>query len=1459
MNNVNKPSELNYRKSIGKNSSNYQLKNIAFKKLAQQIYFQPTNHFLNIEVNSVKLIDNQTFKIEFFNESIIPLAEMISFYDALNNNFKYQVKTSFLTHYYSLIECEPELKNYLRWIISDLLKKPKLGEIVFDSKLKINDQHVNLLCDDPDIFNDLKSLHKQITLLLNNYGFNNLTFDLKLEVFQKDLLSKDRNSHLLEVKNWADSYQKKPNSPEKAIKNFSTKGYHQSSISDLKDSPSTNVAIEGQIFGIEEKVTSKQDLVIFELNVTDFKDAITVKYFSKSQVERNNFKNNFKIDDYILIEGAYQLDAYKKQMTVLARKIIKTKNPFNQRVDESKNKRIELSIRTQMSTMDGILNPVQIIDYLQKWNHSAGAIVDLNSVQSFPEFYQYAKKKGFKPIYGATFSVIDENHQAIKNPRENVLLENQTYVVFDLETTGLSPIFDNIIEVGAVKLKNNEIIDRIQFFVKPEKPISEEITKLTNITNEHVKDARCEKSALKTLVEFIQDATLVAHNASFDMGFIYEKLARYNLPPIPNTVIDTLIVARIIHPKAKKYRLESYASRLGIDYDQLVAHRADYDANVLALIWQRSLSFLRELNIKSEQDLFLYRTNELYQKSFAHEITLLVKNQRGLKALFKLISQSLTTNYFNSPKLFFHQVLNQPDLLIGSGALNSRLFNKMIRSNKEEIINEIKHYDYIELQPEQNYLHLLNADFTRDNLREILTFVVQEAQKQNKIVVATGDVRYLELKDRIYHEIYVYAKGLGGERHYLYNYKRKEQILPYQHILTTNEMKSQFQFLNDATLIEQIVVKNTHLIAEQIEHIEVIKQQLFTPTFIDADQKLQEIVFQNAKQIYGNPLPEIVKQRLDKELMPLKQYGFSVIYWISHLLVSKSLNDGYLVGSRGSVGSSLVATMAKITEVNPLPPHYVCLQCKYNEFKTDQSIVSGFDLLTKLCPKCQIELHRDGQNIPFETFLGFEANKVPDIDLNFSGEYQPIIHEEVKKLFGPSHSFRAGTISTVAERTAFGFIKHWEEEKGLEVSDAFRRYLVKGVAGTKRTTGQHPGGIIVIPQSFEVEDFTPINYPANDLESSWQTTHFDFHAIHDNVLKLDLLGHDDPTAIKYLETLTNVPARTIPMHDPKVISLFSSPHELGIKPEDINGETTGAMGIPEFGTKFVRNMLKSVKVKSFGDLISISGLSHGTDVWTNNAEALIKHQGLTLDQLISCRDDIMNDLRLKGINDLEAFKIMEQVRKGQGLTLEQEKILKDHRVEQWYIDALKKIKYMFPKAHATAYVMMAWRIAWYKLYHPLAYYATYFSTRADVSEIETLVGGKKLVNQRLKELLQNRYKRGEKALSNKEQALIPILEMANEAYARGIKISNVDINKSDAKNWIIDVENNTIMAPFNTLDGLGQSVANSIIQARQDKIFTSREDLQNRTSINKTVFQKMIDFGILDHLFSSDQISLDFI
>lgn len=1422
--------------------------NKGFEKLAKEISFTISESFLSTSLSSAQLNkDENVFHLSFQISSIIPLAEMRTFLLCLNNNFKYRAQPNFKAQ--AIVFEEKTIRDYLYWIVSELFSNFLLANSLKAAPIKIDNQVVEVILSSSSLCEKVEAKKEDIERIMRKFGFDD--FQIKATfVKANDFIEEERKNLEERVAQMSNA---KPKSEE--VKKFSpAKEFTKVSLSDLETSHLQKVAVEGEIFNVTHKST-KSNFVITELAITDYKDAIIVKLFARSEDEASSNHAYFK-GQYVYVSGDYQFDTFSKEAVIVAKKITTGTSVKFLREDNAPQKRIELSARTRMSAMDGVVSAKELVERVKTWNHQAIAITDAENVQSYPEFFAETKAAGIKAIYGISVNVLSRNSQAIKNVIPDQKLLSDNYVVFDLETTGLSATYNELIEFGAIKVQDGQIVDSKQFFIKPTKPISDDITKITGITNEMVSGAIDEKQAMTIIREFFDQSTLVAHNANFDMSFIDEKLEKYELEPLTLPIIDTLIVARIVNPSAKKFRLENVAIKYGVEYDSLVAHRADYDADVLAKVWLKMMHDLRSLDIITHDDLYNYQSRDLYTKAFTSEVTLLAKNQEGLKELFKIVSVSSTDNFYRQPTVFLEDLQQRKNILLGSGSLKSRLVDKMLFSSQKELREEIALYDYIEVQPPKNFSHLLQTKgFMLEDIKNALSLTVSEAKKQGKIVVATGDVRYLDEEQKIYHDVYIHAKGLGGVRHHLYSYDRKDINYPVFNLLTTDEMLKEFSFLNDIMLMKEIVIENTHKIANQISYIEVTKKGLFTPKMGDSDELMTKFVYENARKMYGEELPKIIEERIERELTPIKKYGFGVIYWISHLLVSKSLADGYLVGSRGSVGSSLVATLLNITEVNPLPPHYICNECKAIEFP-EVNINSGYDLPAKKCPKCNNEFDRQGQNIPFETFLGFNADKTPDIDLNFSGEYQATVHDEVKRLFGASHSFRAGTISTVAEKTAFGYVLAWAEEKNRTLSRAFTEFIAKGVTGTKRTTGQHPGGIIVIPKDMDVEDFTPINFPANDVNSSWKTTHFDFHAIHDNVLKLDLLGHDDPTAIRMLEKQTKINAkRDIPFNDKRVLSLFSSTNELGIKPSDINNETTGAMGIPEFGTQFVRRMLKKTKVESFGDLIAVSGLSHGTDVWTNNAELLVVQQNKKLDEIISCRDNIMTDLIAKGVEPLIAFKIMENVRKGKGVTPEQEELLKKHDVQDWYIDSLKKIKYMFPKAHATAYVMMAWRVAWFKLYYPLAYYATYFSTRADVFDIHTVVNGHKKTLQRLEDLDRRRNLRGQDALTNKEEELIPILELAVEAFARGIKIGNIDLNKSLATEWLIEESTNTLIPPFISLDGLGNTVAESIISARKDKLFQSIEDLQKRTTVNKTTLEKLRLLGVFDGLDEQNQIT----
>ncbi|CAM9103118.1 PolC-type DNA polymerase III [Mycoplasma marinum] len=1423
-----------------------------FIKFAKKIKYNIPPELSEAQIYGAKLIEKEVFDLYFRFEKIPPVEVMEKFVFAINNNFEYKAKLNFKLQEE---ECTSDvLGSYVIYAIKSFINQPHLAVQLSIEQFSLEENILLIDFSSRLQMEKIENIKPHILKALRMFGFRNIEIKsvykepkwnlLEMAAKEKEEVLK-RESKKMQIASAPIESQQVKRYNAKAVK---------LSIPEAKELQNEKVTIEGEIFTREDKVT-KTGWNIIELAITDYKDAIYLSIFAGKGEEELKKYSEYKVGGWVNVTGQMTMNTYKgNQHEIKVNKIHPIESKLSGRQDNAPIKRVELNTKTIMSTMDGIASAKDYVEKAKEWGHSAIAILDSESVQSFPEFYH--SSKGIKAIYGCSFNMVNKKAGSVINPDDRGLKE-ASYVVFDLATTGLSPRFEEIIEFGATKIEAGKITDQKQFFIKSTKPIPEFIQKLTGITDDMLLNAKGEEEAMKELREYVDGFILVAHNAVFDMGFIDEKLEKYGLEPLNAVVVDTLPAAKIVDPDQKRFRLENVALRHGHTYDSTVAHRADYDAEVLAHTWLTMISRLKRMGILTLQQLFDAINDTVYSTAFSKEVSIIAKNQQGLKELFSLVSQSLTQQYYRSPKLFWDELPKSKNMLVGSGGIKSKFVDLMLTGTTSQIKEDMKKYDYIEIQPLRNFTHLISrGNISKQNLKDSFSFIIKEAKKLGIPVVATSDARYVNDSDAIYHEVYINAKGLGGVRHYLFKYNERNPQYPTQSLLTTAEMKEEWAWIGIESLIDEIVVKNTNMISNMIEDVKVIKDDLYTPKIDQSDELLTELVWNTAKDMYGEELPTLVSDRIERELGNIIKYGFGIIYYISHKLVAKSLEDGYLVGSRGSVGSSVVATFSGITEVNPLPAHYLCKECKYSEFHGGGKFKCGYDLPDKYCPKCEAMLEKEGHDIPFETFLGFEADKVPDIDLNFSGDYQATIHHEVKRIFGDKHAFRAGTISTVAEKTAFGYVRAWAEETGKTISRAFTEFMAKNVKGTKRTTGQHPGGIIIIPSEFDVEDFSAINYPANDVNAAWKTTHFDFHAIHDNVLKLDLLGHDDPTAIKMLERLTGVIATEIPNCDKNIISLFSSTKALGIEPEDISGETTGAMGIPEFGTKFVRGMLKSVKVETFADLVSISGLSHGTDVWANNGDYLIREHNKTIGELISCRDDIMTYLINKGVNPKESFVIMEQVRKGKSVTAEQEAKMVEAGVEEWYIESCKKIKYMFPKAHATAYVKMAWRIAWFKLYHPLAYYATYFTTRADVSDVATLKNGKEAIKDLLVNFKSRRYKRGEEALTNKEENLIPILELAEELYARGFKVSNIDINKSLANEWRIHENKREIIPPFSSIDGLGDAVAISIVKARQEREFTSVEDVMKRSSLNKTSCEKLKKLGVFEGMEETNQLSL---
>lgn len=1200
-----------------------------------------------------------------------------------------------------------------------------------------------------------------------------------------------------------------------------------------------NIILEGMIFDKEiRQLKSGRQLMI--LKVTDYTSSIVMKRFSGGKEDEQIFAALQK-GNWIRTRGLVQEDNYSRELTFNINDLMLITHEERQDTTPENEKRVELHLHTTMSQMDAVSSPSELIAQAAKWGHKAVAITDHAAVQGFPEAYQAGKKNGVKILYGVEANIVDDGVPVVYN-LQHVKLSDATYVVFDVETTGLSAVYDTIIELSAVKMYKGNVIDKFEEFIDPGHPLSKTTTELTGITDSMVRGSKSEEEVLKLFRQFSEGTILVAHNATFDMGFLNTGYRRHNIEEASNPVIDTLELSRLLYPTMKNHRLNTLAKKFKVNLEH--HHRAIYDAEATGhLCW----IFLKDAHEKYEMEYHdqlndYVGDDNAYKQARPFHATIIAKNQAGLKNLFKLISLSNVQYFYRVARIPRSELQKYRDgLIVGSACSNGELFEAMMQKGADVAREKARFYDYIEIMPKPVYAPLLEQELVKNeqDLEDILQQLVKIGQELNIPVVATGDVHYVNPEDWIYRKILI--NSMGGANA-LNRYE-----LPQVHFRTTNEMLDEFSFLGDE-LAHQVVIDNPNQVADWCEEVVPVKDKLYTPHIEGSDDEIRQLSYDKAHEIYGDPLPEIVEARLEKELTSIIKNGFSVIYLIAQKLVHKSLSDGYLVGSRGSVGSSFVATMSGITEVNPLCPHYVCPNCKHSEFFNHGEYGSGFDMPEKECPECGTMMKKDGHDIPFETFLGFHGDKVPDIDLNFSGSYQPEAHNYTKVLFGEDNVYRAGTIGTVADKTAFGYVKAYERDNNLQLRSAEEERLAQGATGVKRTTGQHPGGIVVIPDYMDVYDFTPIQYPADDLNAEWRTTHFDFHAIHDNILKLDILGHDDPTVIRMLQDLSGIDPKTIPADDPEVMKIFQGPEVLGVTPEQIFSKT-GTLGIPEFGTQFVRGMLEQTKPTTFAELLQISGLSHGTDVWLGNAADLIENGTATLSECIGCRDDIMVYLIHHGLDNGLAFKIMESVRKGKGIPDEWQAEMRANDIPEWYIDSCLKIKYMFPKAHAAAYVLMALRVAYFKVHFPILYYCAYFSVRAQDFDLDAMVEGKDAVKDSMKEI---RAKGNEASV--KEKSILTVLELANEMIERGFSFQMVDLYKSDAENFII--EGDTLIAPFRAIPGLGDSVAKQIVAAREEGEFLSKEDLSSRGKVSKTLIEYMSEHGILDGMPEQNQLSL---
>ncbi len=1212
------------------------------------------------------------------------------------------------------------------------------------------------------------------------------------------------------------------------------------------------VVIRGKVRTLEQReIRNEKTIVSFE--ITDFTDTIKVKMFVHNE-QLPELLAELKVGAFVKVKGVTVNDTFDRELTIATVIGLKKIPDFTTiRMDNSVKKRVELHCHTKMSDMDGVTDVKDIIKRAKKWGHKAIAITDHGCVQSFPDAnHALDKDDTFKIIYGVEGYLVDDLKEIVTDGKGQSL--DEKYVVFDIETTGFSPVTNRIIEIGAVKVENGEITERFSTFVNPQVPIPFHIEKLTSINDSMVMDADPIEVVLPQFLEFVGDAILVAHNANFDVSFIKENAKRQGIP-VDFTYVDTVGIARALLTGQSKYTLDAVAKTLGISLEN--HHRAVDDAECTAEIFVKFIEMLKKDNI-----LDLASLNELgkssveaIRKLHSYHIIILAKNQTGRINLYRLVSESHLT-YFHKRPLIPKSLIQKyrEGLIIGSACEAGELFRALLDGQSDEQIARIvRFYDYLEIQPLGNNRFMIESEKLPDiksdeDLIELNKRIVKLGEEFHKPVVATCDVHFLDPEDEIYRRIIMTGKG----------FKDADNQAPL-FLRTTEEMLDEFSFYLGSEKAEEIVITNTNMIADMCDRIAPVRPDKCPPVIENSDQQLTDICYRKAHEMYGEELPEIVEARLKRELNSIISNGFAVMYIIAQKLVWKSVEDGYLVGSRGSVGSSFVATMAGITEVNPLSPHYYCKKCHYTDFYSDEvkafAGMAGCDMPDKNCPVCGEKLVKDGFDIPFETFLGFKGNKEPDIDLNFSGEYQSKAHKYTEVIFGYGQTFRAGTIGTLADKTAFGYVKNYYEERGKHKRTSEINRIVEGCVGVRRTTGQHPGGIVVLPVGEEINSFTPVQHPANDMTTDTVTTHFDYHSIDHNLLKLDILGHDDPTMIRMLQDLTGIDPITIPLDDKDVMSLFQNTSALGITPEQIGGCKLGALGIPEFGTDFAMQMLIDTQPRYFSDLVRIAGLSHGTDVWLGNAQELIKSGQATISTAICTRDDIMIYLISMGLDSEESFKIMEAVRKG---TVAKHKCanwdewkadMKAHDVPDWYIWSCEKIQYMFPKAHAAAYVMMAWRIAYCKVNYPLAYYCAYFSIRASAFSYEIMCQGQKHLEETMAD-----YRKRSDTLTNKEQDALKDMRIVQEMYARGFEFEKLDIFRAHSRNF--QIVDGKVMPSLSSIDGLGEKAADAIMEAAKDGPFLSKDDFRSRTKVSKTVIDMMSDLGLLGDIPESNQISL---
>lgn len=1395
-----------------------------------------------IKIQKIEVIERtNTINLHALSQEIIDFNHIENIKDEISKHYNNSVNVEIYLKYKLEKNINIEkIKENLFYIInksSNILSKAK-----DNIKIEFKDDCFFVIADNKLLIDELNenNIERKLKKLICDY---NLDYNIKAiynEAEEEAAITAQRifdqalKKNLEIIKN--NSSEKKPanKSQEGSYKKRSRKKIDFDSIPVSLISELTNdsgvVNIKGKIVNVDKRELKNGSFLI-SLIITDSTDSIMCKYFCPNGFDDEGIENG----NYIQIAGNVEYDDYEKELIVKIQDLQLTTEEIK-RMDNAKEKRVELHLHTGMSSMDGINSFKEYAKKARQWGHKAIAITDHGVVQGYPEAMDCADDN-FKVIYGMEGYLVNDTVSIVQNC-QNVNLDS-VFVVFDIETTGLNPKNDNIIEIGAVKISNRKVIDSFSTFVHIDKKLPGKIIELTSITDDMLQGQPEIDEALPAFLDFAKECVLVAHNAKFDLGFIKENTKVLSIENYNPPVLDTLELSKALIKDVKNHRLNTLTKKLGINL--INHHRAVDDANAtgqLLIILLNKLSEREIYDVSKLNDILMEDIDIVKQPSY--HINILVTNYIGLKNLYSLVSDSHINNFYKKPRLLKSN-LNQlrEGLLLGTACESGELFSAFLEGKSDEKIEEIAdYYDFYEIQPLDNNMFLVNNERLRsvEELKIINKKIVELGERKGKTVVATGDVHFLEPEDEIFRRILMSGQG----------YEDAEEQAPL-YFKTTDEMLDDFSYLGEEKAYE-VVVTNTNLIADFIEPILPIPKGTFPPIMEGSDNELKNICFSKAKSIYGEKLPEIVESRLNRELNSIIGNGYSVMYMIAQKLVKKSNEDGYLVGSRGSVGSSFAATMAGITEVNPLVPHYVCNKCKYSEFIEDGSYGSGFDLPDKHCPNCGTLLVKDGHDIPFEVFLGFEGDKEPDIDLNFAGEEQGICMKYTEELFGEGKVFRAGTISTIADKTAYGFVKNYFEERGITKRKAEIERLIQGCLGIKRTSGQHPGGVMIVPKDKDIHDFTPVQYPANNEKSGTITTHFDYHSISGRILKLDLLGHDTPSIIRMLEDLTGLESKDIPMDDPSTMAIFNSPEILGISLDEINC-STGTLAIPEFGTSFVRQMIKDTKPKSFSDLVRISGLSHGTDVWINNAQDIIKKGYAKIGGVISTRDDIMTYLIQMGVEKKTAFDIMERVRKGKGLRKEDEEAMKAQNVPQWYIDSCNTIKYMFPKAHAVAYVTMSVKIAYYKVHYPEAFYATYFTTKVDDFDADIVMKGQNHILNTIKSFEE---KGNDKTA--KEKNLITVLEVAYEMYKRGFKFTKVDLYKSDDRKFLLTEDG--ILPPLMGLQGLGANAAANIKAEREISEFISIEDIINRAKVSKTVIEVLEKHGCLKNMDETNQISI---